>query len=60
MSANLLLSIVMIIIGVAFLILSFLFPAEVTTGAFVASLLIAAFFYSLHKRQKNKIQSHRG
>lgn len=59
MSANLLLSIVMIVVGVAFLILSFLFPDEITIGAFVASLLIAAFFYALHKKQKNKVQSHR-
>ncbi|MDQ0429444.1 hypothetical protein QOZ98_002272 [Planomicrobium stackebrandtii] len=58
MSANLLLSIVMIVVGVVFLILSFLFPDEITIGAFIASLAIAAFFYGLHKKQKNQIHSH--
>ncbi|WP_155799310.1 hypothetical protein [Planococcus antarcticus] len=58
MHVNLLLSIVMVIVGVSFLILSFLFPGEITIGAFVASLAIAAFFYVLHKKQKNKFHSH--
>ncbi|WP_185960077.1 hypothetical protein [Planococcus soli] len=58
MSANLLLSVVMVVVGVAFLILSFLFPGEITIGAFIASLVIAAFFYVLHKKQKNRVHSH--
>lgn len=57
MNANLLLSIVMVVVGVAFLILSFLFPGEITIGAFIASLAIAAFFYGLHKKQKDKVHS---
>lgn len=58
MNANLLLSIVMVVVGAAFLILSFLFPGEITIGAFIASLAIAAFFYVLHKKQKDKVHSH--
>lgn len=55
MNANLLLSIVMVAVGVAFLILSFLFPTEITIGAFIASVIIAAFFYGLHNKQKDKV-----
>ena len=59
MNVNLLLSIVMVVVGVAFLALAFLLPGEVTIGAFIASLAIAAFFYMLHKKQKNKVRSQR-
>lgn len=58
MNVNLLMSIVMVIVGVVLLILSFLFPGEITIGSFVASLAIAAFFYALHKKQKNKVHSY--
>lgn len=54
MNISLLLSIVMVIVGVVFLILSFLFPSEIQIGAFVASLIIAAVFYIQYKRQKKK------
>ncbi len=52
MNVSLLLSIVMVIVGTVFLILSFLFPGEIQIGAFVASLIIAAVFYIQYKRQK--------
>lgn len=54
MNISLLLSIVMVIIGVVFLILSFLFSSEIQIGAFVASLIIAAVFYIQYKRKKKK------
>ncbi|MDN3436719.1 hypothetical protein QMA04_01385 [Planococcus sp. APC 3900] len=55
MNVNLLLSIVMVGVGVAFLALMFLLPGEVTIGAFIASLAIAAFFYMLHKKQSQRV-----
>ncbi|MEK3800438.1 hypothetical protein MHI18_19745 [Peribacillus sp. FSL H8-0477] len=54
MNISLLLSIVMVIVGMVFLILSFLFPSKIQIGAFVASLIIAAVFYMQYKRQKKK------
>lgn len=53
MTANLLLLIVMMIVGVVFLLLPFLFPGEITIGAFIASFLMAVFFYALHKKKRN-------
>lgn len=52
MNVSLLLSIVMVIVGMFFLILSFLFPSEFQIGAFAASLIIAVGFYIQYKRQK--------
>ncbi|MBD8014500.1 MULTISPECIES: hypothetical protein [Planococcus] len=55
MNVNLLLSIFMVVVGAAFLALMFLLPGEVTIGAFIASLAIAAFFYMLHKKQSQRV-----
>lgn len=55
MNVNLLLTIVMVIVGMAFLILSILFPSEIGIGAFAASLIIAAIFYIQHKRQNKNV-----
>ncbi|MGE6412566.1 hypothetical protein ACQKDD_00175 [Planococcus kocurii] len=52
MNVSLLLSIVMVIVGMFFLILSLLFLGEIQIGAFVASLIIAIIFYIQYKRQK--------
>lgn len=55
LNVNLLLSIFMVVVGAAFLALMFLLPGEVTIGAFIASLAIAAFFYMLHKKQSQRV-----
>lgn len=58
MNVSLLLSIVMVMVGIVFLILSFLFPSEIEIGAFVASLLIATVFYIQYKRQKKNVSNN--
>ena len=50
MNVNLLLSIFMVVVGAAFLALMFLLPGEVTIGAFMASLAIAAFLFLASKK----------
>lgn len=57
MNIHLLLSILMVIVGVVFLILSFIFPGEIKIGACIASLILAAIFYFQHKKQSKAIRS---
>lgn len=58
MNIHLLLSILMVIVGVVFLILSFVFPSEIKIGACIASLILAAIFYFQHKKQSEPIRSN--
>lgn len=58
MNVNLLLSIVMLIVGLAFLTLTFLFPDEIKIGAFLASIAIAAIFYVQYMRKKKRFKSN--
>lgn len=55
-SPNRILSLVILLIGITFLILSFLFPSEIQIGAFIACLFISLLFYVLYKREKPEIR----
>lgn len=55
---SLLLSVVMVMVGIVFLNLSLLFPSQIEMGACVASLLIAAVFYTQYKRQKKNVSNN--
>lgn len=55
MNPQLLLSIVMLVTGLVFLILSFFLPNEIGIGAFIASLVISGIFYRQHKKSKRPI-----